>query len=226
MSLVPRKSRIDESNGTGGTYGKEASKNSELPFKSNNKSKSQRIVNRKPSNRLTNNIKREINSRDFNYKNETDQFTLDRINLKIVEELITNGDIKSSEIAAKLKIPLSTIQRRRSNLEKNSILKKNYTLDLKKLGLRISEISVATRNGESQNVMNVFYNKHKKNIVNMALRIGNPDTNISFRVAYSDSIELFSLLEEIKEMEMVSMVEWSEYITEKNNKEISFSDLV
>jgi DNA-binding Lrp family transcriptional regulator len=143
-----------------------------------------------------------------------------------VEALVNNGDIKSSEIAAKLKIPLSTIQRRRSNLEKNSILKKNYTLDFKKLGLRISEISVATRNGESQNVMNVFYNKHKKNIVNMALRIGNPDTNISFRVAYSDSIELFSLLEEIKEMEMVSMVEWSEYITEKNNKEISFSDLV
>ncbi|MGE0388732.1 MAG: winged helix-turn-helix transcriptional regulator [Candidatus Nitrosocosmicus sp.] len=151
---------------------------------------------------------------------------LDSINLGIVEALVNNGDIKSSEIAAKLKIPLSTIQRRRSNLEKNSILKKNYTLDFKKLGLRISEISVATRNGESQNVMNVFYNKHKKNIVNMALRIGNPDTNISFRVAYSDSIELFSLLEEIKEMEMVSMVEWSEYITEKNNKEISFSDLV
>jgi DNA-binding Lrp family transcriptional regulator len=151
---------------------------------------------------------------------------LDSINLGIVEALVNNGDIKSSEIAAKLKIPLSTIQRRRSNLEKNSILKKNYTLDFKKLGLRISEISVATRNGESQNVMNVFYNKHKKNIVNMALRIGNPDTNISFRVAYSDSIELFSLLEEIKEMEMVSMVEWSEYITEKNNKKISFSDLV
>ena len=152
--------------------------------------------------------------------------TLDSINLGIVEALVNNGDIKSSEIAAKLKIPLSTIQRRRSNLEKSSILKKNYTLDLKKLGLRVSEISVATRKGESQNVMDNFYKKHKKNIVDMALRIGNPDTNISFRVAYTDSNELFNLLEEIKEMEAVSMVQWSEYITEKKNHTINFSDLV
>ena len=172
-----------------------------------------------------NSERRKRNGQKFE-ENKGSTVILDSINLGIVEALVNNGEIKSSEIAAKLKIPLSTIQRRRSNLEKYSILKKNYTLDLKKLGLRISEISVATRNGESQNVMNVFYNKHKKNIVNMALRIGNPDTNISFRVAYSDSIELFSLLEEIKEMEMVSMVQWSEYITEKNNKEISFSDLV
>ena len=152
--------------------------------------------------------------------------TLDSINLGIVEALVNNGDVKSSEIAAKLKIPLSTIQRRRSNLEKSLILRKNYTLDLKKLGLRVSEISVATRKGESQNIMNNFYNKHKKNIVDMALRIGNPDTNISFRVAYTDSIELFNLLEEIKEMEAVSMVQWSEYITEKKNHTINFSDLV
>jgi hypothetical protein len=60
----------------------------------------------------------------------------------------------------------------------------------------------------------------------MALRIGNPDTNVSFRVAYRDSIELFSLLEEIKEMEMVSMVQWSEYITEKRNEKASFSELL
>ena len=152
--------------------------------------------------------------------------TLDTINLGIVEALVNDGDIKSSEIAAKLKIPLSTIQRRRSHLEKNSILKKNYTLDLKKLGLRVSEISVATRKGESQNVMNDFYNKHKKYIVDMALRIGNPETNISFRVAHTDSNELFRLLEEIKGMDMVSVVEWSEYIMEKKNSAVSFSDLI
>ena len=151
---------------------------------------------------------------------------LDGINLGIIEALVNNGDVKSSEIAAKLKIPLSTIQRRRSNLEKNSILKKNYTVDLKKLGLRVSEISVATRKGQSQSVMDNFYNKHKQNIVDMALRIGNPDTNISFRVAYRDSSELFNLLEEIKEMEMVSIVQWSEYITEKKNHRASFSDLI
>ncbi len=94
------------------------------------------------------------------------------------------------------------------------------------MGLRVAEISVATKRGLSQNVLDNFYSKHKQNIIDMALRIGNPDTNVSFRVAYRDSIELFSLLEEIKEMEMVSMVQWSEYITEKRNEKASFSELL
>jgi hypothetical protein len=76
---------------------------------------------------------------------KSNKMILDSINLGIIEALINNGDIKSSEIAAKLKIPLSTIQRRRSNLEKSFILKKNYTVDLKKMGLRVAEISVATK---------------------------------------------------------------------------------
>lgn len=151
---------------------------------------------------------------------------LDRINLGIVEMLVNNGDIKSADIAAKLKVPLSTIQRRRSHLERNAILKKNYYVDLKRLGLRTAEISVATKNGESQNVLNTFFNRHKRNIIDTALRIGNPDTNISFRVAYADSRELFNLLEEIKEMEIVSEVQWSEYIAEKKNQTASISDLL
>jgi len=176
----------------------------------------------KPLKNSENIINHELEFKDDN----ASTLVLDKINLGIVEALVNNGDIKSSEIATKLKIPLSTIQRRRSNLEKNSIIKKNYSVDLKKLGLRVSEISVATKMGESQNVMNDFYNNHKQNIIDMALRIGNPDTNISFRVAYRDSIELFSLLEEIKEMAMVSMVQWSEYITERKNQTASFSDLI
>jgi DNA-binding Lrp family transcriptional regulator len=151
---------------------------------------------------------------------------LDNINLGIIEMLINNADIKSADIASKLKVPLSTIQRRRSNLEKNSILKKNYNVDLKRLGLRVAEISVSTKSGVSQNVIENFFNKHRRNIVNTALRIGNPDTNVSFRIVYTDSHELFDLLEEVKQIEGFSKVEWSEYITEKQNPSASIADLL
>ena len=151
---------------------------------------------------------------------------LDSINLGIVEMLVNNADIKSSDIASKLKVPLSTIQRRRSNLEKNSILRKNYDIDLKSLGLRVAEISISTKSGVSQDILDTFFNRHKRNIVNMALRIGNPGTNVSFRVAYRDSHELFDLLEQVKQIEGFTMVEWSEYITEKRNKTASISDLL
>ena len=177
-------------------------------------------------------------SSDLSNKNEIDQLSnpyitdnnyshihLDNINLKIIEELLNNGDIKSSEIATKLAIPLSTIQRRRSMLEKYSVLEKTYTLDPKKLGLRISEISINTKKGNSHEVMKEIYKSHRRNIVDMSLRIGNPDTNISFRIVYKNSVFLFNLLEEIKENEMVNGVSWSEYINEKKNNQSSFVDL-
>ncbi|WP_458719265.1 winged helix-turn-helix transcriptional regulator [Candidatus Nitrosocosmicus sp. R] len=177
-------------------------------------------------------------SSDLSNKNEIDQLSnpnitdnnyshihLDNINLKIIEELLNNGDIKSSEIATKLAIPLSTIQRRRSMLEKYSVLEKTYTLDPKKLGLRISEISINTKKGNSHEVMKEIYKSHRRNIVDMSLRIGDPDTNISFRIVYKNSVFLFNLLEEIKENEMVNGVSWSEYISEKKNNQSSFVDL-
>ncbi len=157
--------------------------------------------------------------------NNSSSIHLDNINLKIIEELLNNGDIKSSEIASKLAIPLSTIQRRRNILEKFSILEKTYTLDPKKLGLRISEISVNTKKGNSQKVMKEIYKSHRRNIIDMSLRIGNPDTNVSFRIVYKNSVFLFNLLEEIKENEMVNGVSWSEYISEKKNDQSSFVDL-
>ncbi|MDR4490970.1 MAG: winged helix-turn-helix transcriptional regulator [Candidatus Nitrosocosmicus sp.] len=154
------------------------------------------------------------------------KFILDKINVGIIQELVNNGDIKSSEISAKLKIPISTIQRRRNNLEKLSIIKKNYIVDLKKLDLRIAEIMIGTSSGESQKIMTEVYNKHKTSIVDMSLRIGNPDTNVSLRIAYKTSLELFEILEEIKQMDTVNNVTWSEYISEKCNDKSSFDELL
>jgi DNA-binding Lrp family transcriptional regulator len=151
---------------------------------------------------------------------------LDKLNLKIIEELLNNGDIKSSEIASRLKIPLSTIQRRRATLEKFDILKKNYSLDVTKLGLRVAEVSISTKKGSSRKVLDEIYNRHRKYITDMSLRVGNPDTNISFRIVYKNSSRLFNLLEEIKGNQMVDKVDWSEYITEKKNNQSSFSDLL
>jgi DNA-binding Lrp family transcriptional regulator len=151
---------------------------------------------------------------------------LDKLNLKIIEELLNNGDIKSSEIASRLKIPLSTVQRRRATLEKFDILKKNYSLDVTKMGLRVAEVSISTKKGSSRKVLDEIYNRHRKYITDMSLRVGNPDTNISFRIVYKNSSRLFNLLEEIKGNQMVDKVDWSEYITEKKNNQSSFSDLL
>lgn len=145
--------------------------------------------------------------------------------MRIIEELLNNGDIISSEIALKLNIPLSTIIRRRGILEKLSVLKKNYTVDIKMLGMRFCEVSVGTKKGSSKKVLDEIYNVHSKNIIDMSLRIGDPEIDISFRIVYNDSVPLFYLLEELKKNQFVHKVSWSEDIAEKKNNKASFSNL-
>jgi hypothetical protein len=100
-------------------------------------------------------------------------------------------------------------------LEKFAILQKNYSLDMTKLGLRVAEISISIKKGNSRKVLDEIYNRHRKYITDMSLRVGNPDTNISLRMAYQNSGRLFNLLEEIKGNQMVDKVDWSKYITKK-----------
>lgn len=57
----------------------------------------------------------------------------DKINIRILQELLKNHNIKSSEISLRLKVPLSTIQRRRTRIEKSEFLQHKYEIDPKKI---------------------------------------------------------------------------------------------
>ena len=48
---------------------------------------------------------------------------VDDINLKIIEELVKNPNTSSASLATKLRMPLSSLQRRRAKLEKSVLVK-------------------------------------------------------------------------------------------------------
>lgn len=131
--------------------------------------------------------------------------SLDKINLKIIEELLNNPDIKSSDISQKLKIPLSTVQRRRGNLEKALVLKKSYEVDLKRFGLRIAEISLHVEDGKTQTVVNELKTQIENKILSTSLRIGNPVINASIMIIFQSSEQLFNLIEKIKKILLFPM---------------------
>jgi len=210
MSPVPRKSLNDEPHGFRGDNSKESSQNSEFPVRNSKKSKGQKDVGRKSKNKLSSTIKRDLNSRDFDHKSEMDQFSLDRINLRIIEELITNGDIKSSEIATKLKIPLSTIQRRRTRIEK-ILLRKKYQMDMTLLGYRTAQIFIDVQGGRAKETGEELLKKYDRNVVNASTRI-NSTNNLCLEVVYNGSEELHYLLEEIKSLPLATKVDWSEQV--------------
>jgi len=165
--------------------------------------------------------KQDINKNTTNFKDG-----IDKINLKIIKALMENPNIKSSELSEKLQVPLSTIQRRRAVLEKTDVVKKEYILDLRKFGLRIAEILIDIEKGNHDKLLEDIKVKFKKNIISVSRKIGDPGINIGIKIVYSDSIQLFEVLEELRKNSMVKKFDWFESITEEKAKEISFIDLV
>jgi DNA-binding Lrp family transcriptional regulator len=149
------------------------------------------------------------------WKNDDDGLStkLDKISMNIIKILLDDPNAKSGDIAANLKTPLSTIQRKRAKLEISSILRKSYQLDLTKLGLREAELLVTVKRGKCRYIAQQLLTRFKNNVRSCTLRIGDPEINVAADIVYKNSPELLEIVEMVKNMSYVSYVEWSE-ITE------------
>ena len=139
---------------------------------------------------------------------------LDKINIEILRNIIRNPDIKSSEISEKIGIPLSTVQRRRSKLENSAILKKNFESDFHRLGLRIADLLIKISKGDIETIVNEIVNLHSKSILEVTVRIGQPDINLAIRVAYKDNDEIYEIMRSFNTIETLDSIQWSEILKE------------
>ena len=91
--------------------------------------------------------------------------TLDSLDIQIIDELLANADVTSSAIASKYKVPLSTIQRRRTVLEYMSMLKHEYSLDPFSFGLRKVEFWVMVEKGRTDEVAQHIFEKYRNKLI-------------------------------------------------------------
>lgn len=150
---------------------------------------------------------------------------IEPLNIKIMRELINNPDLSSTDIATKYHMPLSTIQRRRTKLER-SILKKTYLIDMNRLGWRTADILVAVEKGRSEQVARQILQNEKDNVISASLRIGHPQIDLTAKAVYRDSESLHRLVERIKALPFVTFVEWSEEVKVVGNNYPDIIDLV
>ena len=137
---------------------------------------------------------------------------LDSTDVNIIRELVNNPKARSADIAYKYKIPLSTIQRRRTRLERSSILKHRYYIDVRQFGWRTADILIGVEKGDCVQVANKILEDYKDNVISTSLRIGNPQVNASAKVIYKSSQELFNLIQTFRAIPNVSVVEWYEEV--------------
>ena len=65
---------------------------------------------------------------------KADNLNLNKKDLLVLNELLANPNATSTDISRKLKIPLSTVQRRRATLEHSSVIRKSYEIDVIRFG--------------------------------------------------------------------------------------------
>jgi len=101
---------------------------------------------------------------------------VDEINLKIIEELVKNPNTSSMSLATKLRMPLSSLQRRRAKLEE-SIFVKVYHINLKESGGKMGDVVINVDKGRSREVAKKF----KSIAMSVSTRI-NSEHNVSDQI--------------------------------------------
>src|ERR671932_369186 len=135
---------------------------------------------------------------------------LDSTNVRIISELLKNPTVSSSSLAKKVHIPLSTLQRRRARIEKD-ILKKTYTFNYKSFGARVGDLIINVDKGRSDGVAQSILKKYKNNVTYCHTRIDLTHSVLA-HIIYKDTEELYYLIENVKAMEYVNSLSWSETV--------------
>jgi DNA-binding Lrp family transcriptional regulator len=148
----------------------------------------------------------EFETMDASYKKNLS--ILDREILKI---LLNPDDGKhSSEILSKRTgSPLSTIQRRRKQLEQE-YLELSYTFLIEKFGWRRVDLLISTMSGKTDAVANQLLAREE--VVYVGKSIGEHTIDLRAEIIVRDNAELLDVLEYVKSMEGVRDTVWSEIV--------------
>jgi DNA-binding Lrp family transcriptional regulator len=136
----------------------------------------------------------------------TDAYIVDDLDQKLLE-LILKG-YENKKIATEVKTPLSTIQRRIKKITENQYISRKNELNYKKLGLRKGFLQILLKGDQSGEVVKKL--AEFEGITAISEVTGNFD--ILCICVFKDTDDLFRLLENIKTIERVHEVSWSEEV--------------
>lgn len=135
---------------------------------------------------------------------------LSQIDKKILKILLNPSDrISSHELAIKLGLPRTTVQRRRNYLEKH-FLEFTYSLKLKNLGFRRVDLLIYTGGGSTNAVAQKLLDRDE--VVYVGKSIGEHTIDLRAEVIIKDNAQLLDLMEDVKAMPSVRDVVWSEIV--------------
>ena len=139
-------------------------------------------------------------------RNITVYDNLDERDQEILRLLIANESNKV--IATRLKIPMSTVQRRTRKLFERGVVRMKYELNHKKLGFRKGLLHVYLKDGNIQGIAEEI--SKIRGMESTSIHIGNSDIVGLF--IFREAQHLLDIMSECKKIEGVERVLWSEEV--------------
>lgn len=137
----------------------------------------------------------------------------DQTDIDIIKLLIKGDGNKG--ISSKLKIPLSTIQRRTKRLMEKVLIILNRLLNNFKFGYNTGLLLIYSSDGNINELAKKILDLD--GITSVEIHIGNTDVLAEF--AYKDGKQLFDVISKIKKIKGVDRLIWSERITRLRQKD-------
>ena len=147
-----------------------------------------------------------IKTRVSTNENSGYEVTLDDLDFRIISLLITGHENKN--ISDLLKVPLSTIQRRVRNIMLSGIVTMKILPNFKRLGIKKGLIHIYLRNGDIKDSTSRVAKMN--GFLSASVHVGNSDIVGDF--VYEDSEQLVEAISDIKHMDGVDRVLWSEEV--------------
>lgn len=137
--------------------------------------------------------------------------TLDARDRQILVLLLAGEDNKG--IAAKLHIPMSTVQRRTRRLFEAEIVENRVVLNFKRLGYRSGLLHLYLKNGNMQEIAKRV--AAIRGVQSTSIHVGNSDVVSVF--VFKETQQLLDVMSETKKIEGVDRVVWSEEVLDIPN---------
>jgi len=131
---------------------------------------------------------------------------IDELDFKIINLLISGYSNK--EISEKVKIPLSTVQKRTRKIIRKGLITIRKEPDYKKLGFKTAFIHIYVANDNIYSIAEKF--SKMDGVQSVSLHTGNSDILGFF--LYKNTKQLMGLVSEIKGIEGIQRIAWSEEV--------------
>ena len=138
------------------------------------------------------------------------QTHINELDAAIIEDLLTDAYVSSTEIAKRQNAPLSTVQRRRRTLE-NAVLIRRYEIDFQNNGFRIGEITVVPKKGINKKIADEIISRYSKNISSIFVKIDSSIVLTVF-VYFRTTEEIREMMEGISSISSVANVKFAETV--------------